>query len=254
MSGVETVDLVVPVKSLRDAKSRLRGVADHGVGDAAAHARLALAIVLDTVAAARCADRVRRLLVVTSDPLVALELAAQGVAVAPDGPVAGLNPALEHGAGLLRERDPAAAVGALQGDLPALRPAELDAALELAAAVFAAGHGRAYCADTQGAGTTLLLSAPGADLAPRFGAGSARRHERRGALPLAGDWPGLRRDVDTPADLRRAVDLGVGPHTRGVLAPCPGGDLCAQRAHRGRFMTEFTRMSPNEPDSAGTGW
>ncbi|MGH3615746.1 MAG: 2-phospho-L-lactate guanylyltransferase [Pseudonocardia sp.] len=218
-----TVDLVIPVKSLHSAKSRLRGAADCGAGDHGAHTRLALALANDTIAAVRAARRVRHLLVVTADPVVTAELAAVGVTVAPDGPVAGLNPALEHGVALLRAWDPTAALGGLQADLPALRPTELDAALELATAAFAVGgvH-RAYCADVEGTGTTLLLCAPGAGLDPRFGPGSARRHQRSGAYPLPGDWPGLRRDVDTEADLRQAADLGLGTHTRGVLALCTG--------------------------------
>jgi 2-phospho-L-lactate guanylyltransferase len=216
-----TVDLVIPVKPLRAAKTRLRGTLGD---DPAAHARLALSLALDTVAAARAARRVRRLLVMSTDAVVAAGLAAEGVAVAPDPPVPGLNPALQHGAALLRGRDARAGVGALQADLPALRPDDLDAAVGQALAVFAAGHGlRAFCADAEGTGTTLLVAAPGVDLAPLFGRGSAARHRGSGAVELAGEWPGLRRDVDTGEDLRRAADLGLGARTRDVLAPCPRG-------------------------------
>ena len=35
---------------------------------------------------------------------------------------------------------------------------------------------------------------------------------------LAAPWPGLRRDVDTPADLAEALAVGVGPATATVLA------------------------------------
>jgi 2-phospho-L-lactate guanylyltransferase len=216
------VDLVIPVKPLGAAKSRLRGAADNGIGEAEAHARLALALAHDTVAAVRAAGRVRRLVVVSSDPVVAAEFAAVGVEVVPDGPVPGLNAALERGAALLRGRDPAAALGALQADLPALRPGEVDGAVAAAVAVFGSGSGvRAFCADAAGTGTTFLLAAPGAGLAPQFGVGSARRHRESGAHPLAGHWPGLRRDVDTSEDLRDAGELGLGVHTRGVLVPCP---------------------------------
>lgn len=212
------VDLVVPIKLLDAAKSRLRGAADHGVGDSDAHARLALALAHDTVAAVLAVRSVRRLLVVSSDPVVAVELAAIGVEVVPDGPPPGLNAACRRGAGLLRERDPATAVGALQADLPALHPVELDEAI----AIFAAGTARrAFCADAEGSGTTLLLAAPGVDLDPRFGPGSAVRHREAGAYPLVGGWPGLRCDVDTAEDLRRAGALGLGAHTRAVLTPCP---------------------------------
>ncbi|MEN3270564.1 MAG: 2-phospho-L-lactate/phosphoenolpyruvate guanylyltransferase, partial [Pseudonocardia sp.] len=219
---MSTVDLVVPVKQLNAAKSRLRGAADQGIGDAGAHARLALALAHDTVAAVRAATRVRHLLVISSDPVVAAELGAVGVEVLPDGPVPGLNAAYASGAALLRERDPAATVGALQADLPALRPGELDDAVATAAVLFGSGRaGRAFCADADGTGTTFLLAAPGVALDPLFGVGSALRHRESGAHPLPGDWPGLRRDVDTADDLREAMDLGLGDHTRCVLAPTP---------------------------------
>jgi len=211
------VDLVVPVKPLWSAKSRLRGAAGAG---GATHRRLALALALDTVAAARAAQGVGTVLVVSTDPTVAAELATAGVAVEPDGPRPGLNAALAHGARLLR-RSTDGCVGALQADLPALTPAELDGALDAARALFTAGTAvRAFTADAAGSGTTLLLAAPGADLRPRFGPDSARRHRACGAAELHGDWPRLRCDVDTGADLRRAAELGLGPHSRTVLAPC----------------------------------
>ncbi|GAA3048565.1 2-phospho-L-lactate guanylyltransferase [Pseudonocardia yunnanensis] len=218
---MSTVDLVVPVKQLGAAKSRLRGAADQGIGDADAHARLALALAHDTVAAVRASTRVRRLLVISSDPVVAAELGAVGVEVVPDGPVPGLNAAYAGGAALLREHDPAAAVGALQADLPALRTAELDDAIAAAAQLFAGRAGRVFCSDAEGTGTTFLLAAPGVALDPLFGVGSALRHRDSGAQPLHGDWPGLRRDVDTADDLREAMDLGLGEHTSSVLAPSP---------------------------------
>jgi 2-phospho-L-lactate guanylyltransferase len=214
-----TIDLVVPVKPLTKAKSRLRGAADGGVGEPRAHARLAMALLRDTIDAVRAARAVRRLLVVSSDPVVAAELGVFGIEVAPDGPVPGLNRAYERGAAVLREQDPATAVGALQADLPALRPDELDEAVASALALFGTGAGRAFVPDAEGTGTTFLLAAPGAELGPRFGEGSARRHEESGAHPLIGPWPGLRRDVDTAADLREAADLGLGRHTSSVLFP-----------------------------------
>lgn len=235
------VDLVVPVKGLRAAKSRLRGAADAGAGDPAAHARLALALVLDTLSAARLA-RVRTLLVVTADAAIETavgqtfrpgrvasvtrttgdddDIATPGravVEVVAEGGLPGLNAALTHGADLLRARDPDGIVGALQSDLPALRPAELDAALAAAAAAFAAGAERAFCSDAPGDGTSLLLAAPGVALDPMFGTGSAARHAESGAVPLGGALPGLRRDVDTPDDLREAVALGLGARTAAAL-------------------------------------
>ncbi len=203
------VDLVVPVKTLDRAKTRLLGAADCGTGDPGAHAALALALALDTITAA--VKAVRHVLAVTSDPAVVAELRALGVESAP-GPE-GLNPALRHGAHLLRARDPLSVVGALQADLPALRADELAAAVESAV-------GRAFCPDRQGTGTTLLLSAPGGDLDPRFGVGSADAHAASGAVALLGPWPSLRTDVDTAEDLRLASALGLGSRTAALLPVC----------------------------------
>lgn len=213
-----TVDLLVPVKPLARAKTRLRGAADGGAGDRRAHAALALALARDVLAAAAAATTVRRLLAITSDRDVAVALAADGVGTLPDEPDAGLNPALRHGERELRAADPGAAVAALQADLAALRPEQLDAAIGLALATAP----RAFCPDRTDTGTTLLVAASGRPLDPRFGVGSAAAHRLAGAVELAGDWPGLRCDVDTPADLAVAVELGLGEHTRAVLVARTG--------------------------------
>jgi 2-phospho-L-lactate guanylyltransferase len=215
---VPEVDLLVPIKSLSQAKTRLRGAADDGQADLVAHARLAVALIRDTVAAARAAAGVHQVLAVTSDPEVTAVLAADGVPVLADRPDRGLNAALAYGAEVLRARRPARPIGALQADLPALRTGELADALASASLAFRADVARrAFVSDAPGDGTTLLVCAPDTALDPRFGPGSARAHELSGALRLAGDWPGLRRDVDTPADLRAAAAIGLGPATRAAL-------------------------------------
>ncbi|MEV4318356.1 2-phospho-L-lactate guanylyltransferase [Actinocrispum sp. NPDC049592] len=207
-------DLVVPVKALADAKSRLRGAV--APDD---HARLVLAVLLDTVTAAANADGVRRVLVVSSDPQVAATLAANGFESVPEGPVPGLNAAYRRGAAVLREADPAGRIGALQADLPALR------ADELAAALKSADGRRAFVADRQTTGTTLLLSTPGGPLDPRFGKGSALAHALSGAAALTDSWPSLRCDVDTPQDLRFARDLGLGLRTSALLGAVACGPI-----------------------------
>lgn len=211
------VDLLVPVKPLHLAKTRLRGSGLPGglpLGEVA-HRELALALVRDTIAAANGSRLVRRVVAICSDPGAVRVLRADGTEVIPDEPDAGLNPALRHGAGLLRAGDPEAAVGALQSDLPALRSAELDAALQ---AFAASGAALAFCPDRAGTGTTLLVAGPGAGFDPRFGNGSAAAHRESGAMPLDGPWPTLRCDVDTRSDLAAATELGLGRHTAAALA------------------------------------
>jgi 2-phospho-L-lactate guanylyltransferase len=201
--------LVVPVKRLALAKTRLSAYGD------AARQDLALAFAIDVVTAALRTPGVADVLVVTDDDRAARALTAAGARVVADSPDAGLNPALEHGAELLRATPDAGTdvgVATLSADLPALQPAELAAAL---AAVPAGG--RAFVADAAGTGTTLLAAAPGILLAPGYGPGSRAAHLASGALELAGA-PGLRLDVDTPEDLVAALLLGVGAATAAVAA------------------------------------
>jgi 2-phospho-L-lactate guanylyltransferase len=198
--------IIIPIKRLPLGKSRLRGAADDD---------LVLAIAADTVAAAGAAQGVASVLVVTGDPVVAGACGAAGAQVVAD-PGTGLNAAIRHGeahASTVGHR------GALLADLPALRHAELAAALRAAAGM--SPPRRAFVADHTGTGSTLLVAPPGVPLAPRFGGGSAAAHAGSGAHPLSGDWPSLRLDVDTPADLDAATALGLGARTRAALARGP---------------------------------
>jgi 2-phospho-L-lactate/phosphoenolpyruvate guanylyltransferase len=198
---VQSWAVVVPAKRLALAKTRLRSVTE-GLGRAG-HDELVLALLADTVAAAIDAPSVGSVLVVTDDPAAGGVVRELGALVVPDAPDRGLNPALEHGASVAG----AGAVAALSSDLPALRPAELEAALRAAGSA-----ARSFVADAHGTGTTLL-TALGAPLDPRFGVASAAAHRASGAAALEGPWPGLLRDVDTGADLDAAVALGLGPWT-----------------------------------------
>lgn len=196
--------LVVPLKPLAVAKSRLAEAAG------AVRPALALAFALDTVAAALACGEVADVTVVTDDPLARAELAGLGAFVVADQPAAGLNAALRYGAGRVRERRPYAPVAALNGDLPALRPAELTTVLRDASR----GPERAFLADAVGLGTTLLAAPPRLALSPAFGGPSRARHLSTGAREITlPDVPSVRQDVDTPADLRAALALGVGPRT-----------------------------------------
>jgi 2-phospho-L-lactate guanylyltransferase len=196
--------VLIPAKSLPEAKSRL---ADFSA-DAAAHARLVLAIRADTMAAARAAHNVARLVVVADRPGAAVDGADEVLVQIGQG----LNAALREGAAHARARWPRDGIAALVGDLPALRADELADALD-----GAAREEHAFVADAAGTGTTLLTGRPGRELEPAFGVGSAVRHGARATALEAG--PGLRHDVDTDADLRQALELGVGPATLAATAP-----------------------------------
>ncbi|HEX7163236.1 MAG TPA: 2-phospho-L-lactate guanylyltransferase [Trebonia sp.] len=239
--------VLLPVKVLARAKSRLAVLAGDRRGE------LALALASDTVAAVLACPEVARVVVVTSDPEAGPLLAALGAIVVPDEPadrpaslgnaslentglentgvlrgagVAGvlgdlgvqdlLNAALRHGAAVAARRWPGTGLAALTADLPAVSPAELAAALRAAGA---APGLAAFVPDAACVGTTLYAVPPGGEFRPLFGGASRARHAAAGAIELdSGAFTGLRRDVDTPDDLREALSLGVGPFTRAVAA------------------------------------
>ena len=195
--------VVVPVKPAAVGKSRL-------VVDGVDRVALARAIALDTIAAAAAADAVAQVVVVTDDALLpVLAVDIPGLRFVAEGEAEGLNAAIAEGARHL-EGMPRAA---LLGDVPALRPADLDRALAGAAAV-----ARGAVADAEGTGTTLVTAAPGVAWASHFGPGSFAEHVSRGFEPL--EVPAtstLRLDVDTAEQLEAAIALGVGPRTAVLL-------------------------------------
>jgi 2-phospho-L-lactate guanylyltransferase len=219
--------VLLPVKVLAQAKSRLAALAGER------RLELALALASDTVSAVVACPEVARVIVVTSDPVAGPRLLSLGAVVIPEAPrgarrrddpaSAGPNPdgsqhqlnaALLRGAAVASRRWPGTGLAALTADLPALRPAELSRALQAAAT-----RPNAFVADAAGEGTTMYAAVPGAAFQPAFGAASRSRHAARGAAELDLDGvPGLRQDVDTPADLRAAVALGLGPSTAPLAA------------------------------------
>jgi len=218
----EPVVLLIPIKPLSMAKTRLRASAATGGRSPGAHMALVLAMAMDTVAAARAAAGVAQVVAVTSDDRVIRAMTEAGVETILETGLTGLNEALDLGSRTVLTARPEVQDGALNADLPALRPAELSAAVHLAA-------GRhAFCRDRSGTGTTLLLAGLGEDLAPRFGPWSASAHLAGGATELTGDWPSLRCDVDTESDLGVASYLGLGPQTQSMF-----GTLEGSHAHTG---------------------
>jgi 2-phospho-L-lactate guanylyltransferase len=228
--GTVSWTVILPVKRLVVAKSRLRGALP-----GANHEALVLAMAMDTVSAALASSVVGRVVVVTTDHAVSDLAVAVGADVIQDVPDAGLNPALAYAATLVRPKGATASlpgVAALPADLPALRTEDLTAALRAAEEVAWSTAGTAYgpeplrgfVPDAAGIGTVLLAAPPGARLEPCFGWGSAVAHVSSGAVELTGNWPGLRRDVDTAADLAEAVALGVGPRTSAIGVSAHSGE------------------------------
>ena len=208
MSDVPDIGLIVAVKNLPAAKTRLSPLFD---ADQRRH--LVLAMLIDTLTAALAVPAVGSLTVVTPDRTAAAAARELGADVlidpTPPNHPDPLNNAILAACEVVGPTTSNIVV--LQGDLPSLRSAELTEALAAARV-----HGRSFVADRQRTGTAALFGF-GMHPGPLFGAGSAGRHRDSGADELTGDWPGLRCDIDTPEDLAEAQRLGVGRATSDVI-------------------------------------
>ena len=150
---------------------------------------------------------------VTDDPAPPRTSSAVRGAHVADEPDRGLNPALEHGA--------RSAAGPPSRRCPPTCPRCAPPSwLPRSAAAEAAP--RCFVPDAHGTGTTLL-TAVGTALRPVRVRPRHRRTASGGAVALAGDWPGLVRDVDTEADLQAALTLGAGPRTTAFVAQRASG-------------------------------
>lgn len=194
--------VLVAVKTLSEAKTRLASVLDPETRTA-----LVLAMLADTVSAALRCPGVGAVHVVSPDADVLARATGLGASAFPD-PTTTLNDALAHAALRLCPDTPTLV---LQGDLPALRTADLRHVL------LRSGLSRVAVPDAGGTGTTLLHSPTGAALHPIFGPGSAAAHASSGARLLSEVPRGVRTDVDTADDLVHALAIGVGPATAAVL-------------------------------------
>lgn len=207
--GAGDIALIIAVKRLTAAKTRLAPVFS-----ARTRETVVLAMLVDTVTAAGRVGSVGSITVITPDEAAATAVAKLGARVLADPTPQGHSDPLNH-AIATAERSVAESfsnVIALQGDLPALQTQELADAIAAARQ-----YRRSFVADRLGTGTAALC-AFGAALQPQFGSDSAARHRHSGAIELTGPWPGLRCDVDTPADLAAARRLGVGSATARAIA------------------------------------
>ena len=210
--------VALPLKGLAHAKSRLLLPPD-------ARAALALAMALDTAAAALECPVVRAVFVVCRDD-AASAFEELGCRVLPDRGEGGLNEVLAGSWARARADFPTSAFASVVADLPGLRPQDLASVLGQAGR-----HARSFVADSAGTGTTLLASLPGTVYAPSYGTASALRHRLGGAIPLSLP-PGspVRRDIDTVTDLGGASAHWLGPRTARLLAGLLGGSPDARAA------------------------
>ncbi len=202
-----TFGVVVPVKRVALAKSRLQPLGDE------VRQELVTAFAVDTVSAILECPVVAEVVVVTDDVPLARGLRDLGVSAVPDGESGSLNASLRQGAAELLRRRPSVVPAALCADLPGLDPDELARALSAAATTTPS-----FVADAAGIGTTLYVAPTLVAFAPRFGPSSRAAHLAQGAEEIGlGTIDSVRRDVDTPGDLRAAAELGLGERSSWVV-------------------------------------
>lgn len=193
----ESIVAVVPIRALRDGKTRLAPVLDQE-----ARQTLIRRTAAGVIEAARVSDVLDSVLVVSPDAETlawADSLGSNVVALQQSDRWPGLNGAIEAG------RDWALAQNAqtllsLFADLPLLAPADIRGIAAQPQAVVLG-------ADRRHEGTNALLlrlAGGGADFRFAFGAGSLAKHReearRLGLEAAVYDAPGIGFDLDTPAD------------------------------------------------------
>jgi 2-phospho-L-lactate guanylyltransferase len=195
--------VVVPVRALEGAKSRLGAVLD-----AEERHDLVLQMLRRTVAAAIATPGVIEVIVVSPDP-EALAIAEAGGARPLLQQSRGLNPALQEAR--------AAAIGdrllLLPADLPTIRPA--DVALVLASGDAAGSPSVVLAPDRHRRGTNALLLDPPDAIDPAFGGDSRAGHTW---LAASADVPCVELDGVLELDLDTPEDLLLAEHARGVGA------------------------------------
>lgn len=193
---------IVPIRSWATGKSRL------GLDDAE-RASLGRAFALDVVDVLQESPGIDFVVVVTADDDV--RAAVDGVEVLADHG-RNLDDAVSQGCAFVAESGRSRVV-VVPSDLPCLTVAAVADVLTLSE-----GHAHAYCPDAEGDGTSIVVSRDPAGLVTSYGPGSAAAHVAAGLVPLLEAPPRSRRDVDTPAHLREAESLGVGPRTAAAIA------------------------------------
>lgn len=204
--------VLIPVKPLAQAKTRLAGVL------APAERRaLVLAMLDDLLSALDGVPGVAGIALVSADPALAELGAARGLRVLAE-PEPGLNAALRGAlATLAAERVDRVLI------LPADIPLADGAALRCLLAVDSTGPAAALVGAAADGGTNALLLAPPGLLEPAFGPGSCARFQRAarelGVAPVLFDLPQIALDIDRPEDLRALVEAGPGAaRTRAYLS------------------------------------
>lgn len=205
VTALEPVHVVLPMRTVSGGKARLGEALD-----AEEREELVLGLLMHTLAVLRTWPVLRRIHLVSPDPVLGAATGGAGVDVSVHRQRGeGLNEGISLGV-LAAHEEGAPSVLVLPGDLPDLSVEALEELLIAAdAGVVAADGGPlvAIAPSDAGGGTNALLLRPPDAIAPAFGPGSFEAHLRAAeaaavAVQVVSDSV-LGFDLDTPDDLER---------------------------------------------------
>jgi len=186
---------LLPVRALANAKGRLGASLSPTEREALTRDMLA-----DMIAALARARSIERTFVVSADARVLDDAYRLGAEPLPEGPVRGLNPAVEAAAALLEARGVSRLL-TIPGDVPLLDPLEVDRLL----ATDPVAYPVVLVPSASGTGTNALLTSPPTVIPPRFEGASLAAHvalcAERGVACRVFELASFALDVDTPEDL-----------------------------------------------------
>lgn len=194
-----TIWAVIPVKPLRDSKSRLAHILTPDQ-----RAELTSQLLQRTLHAIKESEQIYRTLVISRDPAV-LKLARQeGVFTFNEGDRQGLNPAVTRAAGVTAARR-ADSILILPADLPFITAEDIvKFTLPLPADTEQTHDLAIICPDLEYEGTNALLLSPPLEFTFQYGVGSFHKHKqetlKRQRRLIIVELPGIQFDVDTEED------------------------------------------------------
>lgn len=207
----EQIWAAIPVKAFGQAKSRLSPALSP-----ASRQALAKAMFTDVLTAVNGCDRIKRTVVVTADPEVAVAAQKMGADVLHDQQCAGQTAAVQQAADFLHGQG-ACAMLTLPGDLPLLTPADVDAICRL----LSPSKPLILSPAVNDGGTNALLCRLPTVMRFHFGDDSFAKHLRSanelGLDHCIADIGGFRLDLDRPDDLKDFMASASQTHAYSIL-------------------------------------
>jgi len=210
--------ILIPVKSLANAKQRLASILDQ-----ATRTELAKAMLCDVLETVHNWANHRDVSIVTSDPY-ALELAQRfGFHVIPEGLNHSETDAIEMATRVCEARGVSSTL-VIPGDIPLIQVSELEEILQAAP-----DQGSVLVPAADGRGSNAVWRRPAGLFPLRFGNDSFKPHlaaaraTKKPCVILS--LPGIALDIDNPADLRQLVEAPGETHAQRLARQWDLSDL-----------------------------